>query len=241
MRRLVFLLAVFSAGCTATILLRPGPGASIPAARPDTVFAQAEGVRVWATGGWSGDPLSLPDVMTPVHVAFENGSGRRLRVSAHEATLVGSSGFRYSALPPFPASAPVSAVEAEGQVVLADYHPATPVKKPHPIHPRPPPVRFFVAPPIYPWYPGIGVWPHPWVWGVHHATLYANWPAPLPTRDMLERALPEGVLEPGGTVSGFLYFQQVAREAAVTLEVQLVDAETQAPFGVARLPFVVVR
>ena len=31
----------------------------------------------------------------------------------------------------------------------------------------------------------------------------------LPTFDMLRKALPEGVLEPGGRLSGFVYFEDV--------------------------------
>ena len=111
----------------------------------------------------------------------------------------------------------------------------------HPVYPRHPPVGFYIAPPYYGWYPGLMVWPYAWTWDVHYSTLYGAWPQPLPTRDMLEHALPEGVLKPGGRVSGFLYFQQLSRESAVTLELSLVDAETSLPLGVARLPFVVVR
>ncbi|RKG69542.1 hypothetical protein D7W79_32855 [Corallococcus exercitus] len=55
---------------------------------------------------------------------------------------------------------------------------------------------------------------------------------------MLNNALPEGTLEPGGTQEGFLYFQGVARrEDAVTLQVKLVDAQTGEPFGALDIPF----
>ncbi|MEW5741579.1 MAG: hypothetical protein AB1938_21860 [Myxococcota bacterium] len=255
--RSVLAAALFLAaeGCTSTTALRPGAGAVSPPGQPATVYAEAEGVRVWAFGDWDGDPMGLAEVMTPVHVAFENQGTRSVRVSYRDCQLVGSSGFRYSALPPFPVTAPQpplgTADDDFGRVVLADYHRAVaprpaPRPPPGPMHvhppprPPPPPVRFYIAPPYYPWYPGWVVWPHPWVWDVHYSTLYSTWPQPLPTREMIEHALPEGVLQPGGRISGFLYFQHVGREAAVTLEVKVVDAESGKQLAVLQLPFAVV-
>jgi putative addiction module killer protein len=39
---------------------------------------------------------------------------------------------------------------------------------------------------------------------------YGQWPRDLPSEEMISEALPEGVIEGGGRVSGFLYFQRVA-------------------------------
>jgi hypothetical protein len=65
---------------------------------------------------------------------------------------------------------------------------------------------------------------------------------PLPTKDMLEQALPEGTLENGGTVAGFIYFQSIGkREQQVTLQAQLVDARTGESFGRLSIPFQVDR
>lgn len=241
--RWVWPIAVLVSGCVVTTVLRPAPGTVVVPQQPDVIYAEVASVRVWAGGPWAGDPPGLSDVLTPVHVAFENRSARPLRVTYRDCTLVGSSGFRYAALPPLPTATPMGAVERRGEVVLADYHPATPVHPgppPRPVHPHAPPSHFYIAPPYVAWYPGIVVWPHAWYWDVHYPALYASWPAPLPSHDMLEHAVPEGVLQPGGKVSGFLYFQRVERESAVTLEVQLVDAETAQPMGVAQLPFLVV-
>jgi hypothetical protein len=59
---------------------------------------------------------------------------------------------------------------------------------------------------------------------------------------MLEQALPEGVVESDGSVSGFLYFPAVGkREEQVTFEMKLVDAKTAETFGTARIPFLVKR
>jgi len=55
---------------------------------------------------------------------------------------------------------------------------------------------------------------------------------------MLKQALPEGTLAPGGSISGFLYFQGITeRERQVTLQARLVDAETGEKFGELGIPF----
>ena len=55
---------------------------------------------------------------------------------------------------------------------------------------------------------------------------------------MLSEALPEGVVQDGGSVSGFVYFQSVTgRESAVQFEMNLVDASGGEAFGVIAIPF----
>jgi hypothetical protein len=59
------------------------------------------------------------------------------------------------------------------------------------------------------------------------------------TADRVQRALPEGVLSPGGTAMGFVYLESLDRGArTLTLEVEMVDANTNAALGTARIPFV---
>jgi hypothetical protein len=56
---------------------------------------------------------------------------------------------------------------------------------------------------------------------------------------MVQRALPEGVLEAGGRASGFVYFEPLDRDArTLTLAVQIVDAASGAVLGTAQIPFV---
>jgi hypothetical protein len=98
--------------------------------------------------------------------------------------------------------------------------------------------RFFIAPYWSPFYPGYGVWPgafaySPWYYGYG----YGYWSESLPTRDMLDRALPEGVLQPEGRIAGFLYFPALRREQGVTFEFTVVDAETGQTFGKLSIPF----
>jgi hypothetical protein len=55
---------------------------------------------------------------------------------------------------------------------------------------------------------------------------------------MLPEALPEGVVENGGSVAGVIYFENVTgRESAVELEVTLVDPGDGQTFGRIAIPF----
>jgi hypothetical protein len=56
---------------------------------------------------------------------------------------------------------------------------------------------------------------------------------------MIVKALPEGVLEPGGRVTGFVYFEEVEDVPRVRFVAQLVNASTGARFGTLTIPFVV--
>ncbi len=242
MRSPLVLLASALAFSTCVPILVPASTAvrSGPAA-----FAEVGGVRAWAEGTWTGFPANLPDYVTPVHVTLENRSGRTVRLAYQDFALRGGTGVRYAALPPFSIPAAVGDAAAPGTVVLADYHPAKPVTPhppPRPVHPRIHVHRFFVAPPYAGVYVGFPLWPHLWAWNAaYYAQWRPLWPSALPSDDMLQRALPEGALEDGGVVSGFVYFQHAGREANVTLELSLHDAQTGDALGTAALPFVVQR
>jgi hypothetical protein len=59
---------------------------------------------------------------------------------------------------------------------------------------------------------------------------------PLPSADMLQQALPEGVLAPGREITGFVYFQRAPRDsAAATLTWPVVDTLGET-LGVAAVP-----
>jgi hypothetical protein len=61
----------------------------------------------------------------------------------------------------------------------------------------------------------------------------------LPTGDMVQQALPETVLEPGGRITGFLYFERPRRyPEEMTFVADLVDARTGTPVGQVAIPFI---
>ncbi|WP_233610267.1 MULTISPECIES: hypothetical protein [Corallococcus] len=220
------------AGCAAETKLRPTPEAGILQDNKSSAITEQEGVRLTADGAaWHGSPSDLERRVTPVYVRLENQGQRPLRLQYKDFALVGQeSRFRYSALPPLSLRRATSSRDTEAQATIL---PAS--------GPR---GRVWVGGgygygPYRGWGPG---WygPGPWGWGspFYGPYPYTYYEQPLPTEDMLNNALPEGTLEPGGTQEGFLYFQGVAhRENAVTLQVKLVDAETGEPFGSLGIPF----
>ena len=54
---------------------------------------------------------------------------------------------------------------------------------------------------------------------------------------MRERAIPEGVIQPGGQVSGFLYFRRIPQDIErVTLRAELMNGLDGKGFGEVRVP-----
>jgi hypothetical protein len=60
----------------------------------------------------------------------------------------------------------------------------------------------------------------------------------LPTAEMLRKALPEGVLRPDGSMTGFLYFDRPAHVQSATLTLELVNALDDRRIGAIDIPFV---
>ena len=150
---------------------------------------------------WDSSPKTLATVVTPVWVTLHNATGRSLRVQYDEFTLKGDSGAIYIALAPYVLRASPS--QPPFEVPNGGYFD-----------------KFQVAAYLAPFYPWLPVWNGPLPYGpsIHSVASRAS----LPTASMLDRALPEGVLEDGGTASGFLYFQKVSvRESRATFQAGL--------------------
>lgn len=227
-----------AAGCVRETQLRPLPAAQTLAGDESAAVAEEAGVRLVADGhAWKGNPGDLERRVTPVEVRLENHSGRPLRVEYEHFTLEGQSRFRYSAIPPLAlrdtyagSLAPESGTGGSAAVGLSWSSGWGPYSHRYGFGHR---GRFWGWP---------GGWYDPF-WGSPFYGPYAypyRYSEPLPTKDMLNRALPEGTLEDGGAVAGFLYFQGVAdREERVTLQARLVDARTGETFGSLSIPFAV--
>jgi hypothetical protein len=201
--RFVLVALVASVGACATQPeLLPASGHTSAIGRRSLAVESGSGVTVTADGSaWDSWPKNLATELTPVWVTLHNETGRALRVQYDEFTLRGTSGATYNALAPYvlrpSVSRPVFQVQDAG-----DFD------------------HFQVAPYLAPFYPWLPVWNGPLPHGPSLSSV--AWREGLPTDSMLERALPEGVLENGGSVSGFLYFQKVGvRESRATFQAGL--------------------
>jgi hypothetical protein len=98
---------------------------------------------------------------------------------------------------------------------------------------------FYIAPYYAPYFTTVPPWDYPWPFdSYYYDRFYPAWQLQLPTRDMRERAIPEGVVDPQGGVSGFLYFPKLARGTVrVTFEARLTDGRSAMQFGTLGIPF----
>jgi hypothetical protein len=215
----LFMTAFF--GCAQHVALMPSPDAESRMVSENEAAASAEGVEVSANGNaWPGKE-DIWAVVTPVKVTIRNGSGVPLRINYRSFRLVDAAGNRYAALPPF--AIDESIAEAK------PYHPA----------------RGYYAAPFYPpLYPHFSpFWGDPFFYDpLYYNSYYGSWRrVELPTPEMLERALAEGVLEDGTRTEGFLYFERIdADTPRVIFEAEFTDARRDEAFAVMEIPFTVV-
>jgi len=219
-------LAVTALGLACASSPRLVPGADLPRLPgPGTGAALRDaGVRVEArTNAWRWQPEGLSEELTPVLLEIANESEHPLRVRYKELSIRTPAGGQLAALPPL-------GIEGSVAAPLGPY--AYPTR------------RFHVAPHLYGYYaPHLGVHAGPFTHDPHYYGHYGPTfrRLELPTESMLVRALPEGVVQPGGRVTGFVYFEELAEDSAAqgvyTLRIDLVDAQTQERFGRVEIPF----
>lgn len=206
-------------GCATT--LRPAPDAERVVGRPDAAVAVDAGVKaVVVTDAWRGYPIDLDDVVSPLLVTLTNDSGRRLELRYEHAGLVTPGGVLFAAVPPF---------QLDGVVWQ-------PVDGTYPAGGFAP----YYSPYSYPGWSPYGAW-YPYrapYYGGFYSSLER---VTLPSGDMVQKALPEGVLAPGGRVTGFLFFERVEDVRRVMFMMILVDASSGERFGEVAIPLVVER
>lgn len=212
-------LLTLPAGCAFSVLA-PAPGAEVAGGRGRGAAVEVDGVRVVARlGAWAGDPPRLTAVL-PVLVTLDNGRDSPIEVRYEDFTLVPERGEPLAAIPPF---------DIEAAETL-------------PVHgPPPSALGFRVAPYCAPYYPYLR--PYDGDFPFHRPYYDDTFPyfrsLPLPTGDMVQKGLPEGVLDPGGRITGFLYFEPLPRKTgAVVFRAEIRPARGKAPARTAEISFV---
>ncbi len=241
-------------GCAAKHeVLAPAPNA-ILANQGRAAKATADGVTVIVQpNSWNGTPADLANRITPLKVTIRNGSGQPLRIRYENFSLVGPNDTNYAALPPYNIhgtaylSKDTAAPPGSARLVLAsmsDSHGATVTSGRTVVQPDFDWDDYYVAPYWSYTYPGVGFWPY--AWPPDYGYYYGYYPyltrVNLPTQSMLRKAIPEGVIGPGGMVSGFLYFQRVSDLGdgqQVNCVVRLENARTGKYCGEVRVPMIV--
>jgi hypothetical protein len=215
------------AACAGTVELVPAD--SDQSGVGTTAVRSVAGIRLEARPNrWPGEaPIAME--VTPLRVTIENNGNRPILIRYSEFALVGAAGQKYAALPPFDIKGSVS------QPVLVQRH--APIVAPGFV------ARSFAVSPIYgPIYPAFPIMDGAFPYDPFYFDRYQNYwiERPLPTADMVQFALPEGRLDPGGRIDGFLYFEKVAPNTGrVEFRMRVVDAQGRQEKGSVVIPFLV--
>ncbi|RPI56815.1 MAG: hypothetical protein EHM55_04050 [Acidobacteria bacterium] len=204
----------------ATIIFLGAIGVAAAQIEPEErAMATVAGVHVTITAdAWTGLPPDIGDI-EPLLVTIENNSPVPIRIRYDQFAAVGPMGDRMRALPPF---------EIRGTEWVSPYY--FPGAYPFAAD------RFWVAPYLGGYY-GFRPWGSflydPW----YYSAYYPSWRVGLPTQDMLAQALPEGVVEPGGKIAGFLYIEDNPKDGEHSRFVyEVVNAETNERLGQVDVP-----
>jgi hypothetical protein len=210
----LLIVAVGLGACATT--LKPAPGTPVvEGSLGRGAIAEGAGVRIiaWA-GAWRAWPRSLDAVVTPVLVTVENGSQVPLRLRHSDFALVAPTGQRFAARGPFEVVGHVA--EPVGWYASPQLYAGSLVVRD--VRGRP----FLIDP----------LWGDPFFYGPMFTSV------DLPSSDMVQLALPERVVKPHDTATGFLYFERVGKVPRVDLTARLVDDRRGQPFATLTVPFV---
>lgn len=188
------------------------------------VTAAQSHVRVIAQAReWPG-PARIAEVVTPLRIIIENGSSWPLQIRYGSFKITAPDGDSYRAIPPR---------RVTGVVDTDEY-----------IKPGFTYSRFYAAPYLNRYYSGVPTYSGEFsVDAPYHQHYDGYWDgrAILPTPELIARALPEGVLNPGGRLDGYVYFEkpQQPMGTGVDLQVELEATDGKhGPFVSLNLPFV---
>lgn len=223
----VLALAALTACGGSSAAMKPAPTAQKVEGKKNAAQAAAAGVTVMAKADtWSGEG-DVRDKVTPVNIVLINDSDQPLAIRYEHFALTSGNGQRFAALPPFQlremAIAPIA------------------VRSGSPIKPEWKGEQFEVAGAYVPLYRDAPAAKETLDYdAAYYNQYYSEWQqGDLPNNDVMKRALPEGILRPGGRVEGYLYFENVPEKTKqVQLRTTLVNAETEQVMDRVSIPFV---
>lgn len=212
---LIFLLGGFLAACAAP-----------PARQVEAPADESGSASVELRASRASDPAYMLGHVTPVRLEIENAGQTPLRIAYDRFVLIDEKGAFYGALPLYRVQGTAEEPElAPGQQVLEE--PAFEAD------------QFSVAGAYSAAYPRLSTFDGPAGHDPqYHNYYFAYWAGiPLPTREMLSLGIPEGVLGPGGTLSGLLYFESTGGDLpALRLRGDFVNPFTGERLGSRSVP-----
>ncbi|HEY7373186.1 MAG TPA: hypothetical protein VIF57_13570 [Polyangia bacterium] len=214
----LLLLTTAAAGCGHGVM-RPGPQARVVSGEPLAAYSIVEGVRCSAdVGAWRSKVDELPGDVVPVKVWIKNQSGHPIQLLAQDFEMLGKNGHSYRPIP-------VVALAGEGSA-------------PRDIEPMYASSKFYVAPRLHGVYSSLEPWRAPLQRDEQlYDRQFKRWGKSRPTLQMIRMALPEGVLDDGGMISGFLYFESPLAESKVTFQADFGRDDGSGTVAAIEIPF----
>jgi hypothetical protein len=219
---MVWLLAAIIGCSSAGQNLKPAASATKAAGLKNAAIASdRDVVAVVQSRAWPGESRVLEHVAV-LRVRVTNGNAQPIRVRYEDLRLIAGDGRRYAAIPPVAADVKAGAF---GRNFTYS--------------------GFQIAPHLAAAYPGVDAYRGAFDYDPKYYDEYQNaWgPEWLPSNEMKSWALPEGVLDSGGYVEGFVYFERVDKgkgenvvrfdaEFAKAVDPQQIVARISIPFQV---------
>lgn len=251
---MIALILTFAAGCaTRHAYLVPAPTDHLTDAR-HAATASADYVSITVVpDDWNGRPHNLYKRVTPLKARIENHGKEPIRLVYRDFDVQTPQGNLLAALPP----SQIRGTQYVGENQVPSDPPLKNTARQDPDRDRDhdqdvdggPTVivtpgfdsdDFYYAPYWDYGYVGIGPWPNAWApdWGYYNSYYPYMRRIHLPTRSMLRKGIPEGVIAPGGYVEGFLFFTKVNPDLKnVEFIAKLQNADTGKQFGTVKIAF----
>lgn len=222
--------AALVSSCKTQTQLTPAASAQSVSALQQAASVEMQGVSIVVESeAWPFD-RGIEDHVSPLRIEIQNNSDKPLRVRYSDFALVnGNDGKRFAALPPYSVDGNIS----ERSVARYD----RPIDQVGFVH-----KGFHVSPFYDGVYPRMRYWGRPFEYDPYYYSHYHDYwrQIPLPTDEMLRQVLPEGVVDPGGSLAGFLYFEKVDSDLMeVEFRYELANANNGERFGMLTIPFLV--
>ena len=212
--------AAGSLGCGHGTLV-PASSASVVPNAPTAAYSVAEGVRCSANvGAWNGREDEIPSFVVPGQGSDQERQRGPIPRAYEDFALVGRKGRSYRPVPVLPMDA-----DARKRIPkLAPIYAAS---------------KFFVAPGFHDVYATLEPWTAPLERDDElYERLFRRWGKQPPALDVLRVALPEGVLDDGGVVTGYLFFESpLDKEDRVTFEATFGGGDGRPTVASIEIPF----
>ncbi len=179
---------------------------------------------------WDGKD-EVPKNVTPLRITIDNGGEDPIIVRYNGFELNNSEGYEYSALPLYQMDTELEKliVDKDVRVIPEPYYEFN---------------NHFIYPIYGPIYTGIETTQYDYIIDQEIQEKFLKWEtmnADLPTQEMRRKALPEGILDRDGIVSGFLFFEKVRpTDDVVDLEFDIINARTGETKDTIEIPFYVM-